>query len=183
MNLANAAVDGDSRSNHEPADEQSFLDSIRRFSDYHLPCRGWYRVLEVGAGTGARAALLVERGYDVTIADTHSDALALMKHDFARRGLDATFLGIDDVAKAADAFDAVICFDASTLELAPALAAASLRTRVRRGGLLIPGPGFGGISARGWRRAGFKGDAAIGTTLSFVAARPLGTILARIARR
>jgi SAM-dependent methyltransferase len=161
------------------ADEQAFLDAVRRFSDAYLPCRGWYQMLDVGAGAGTRAILLAERGYAVTVVQPAELALRFVQHRFERRGLHGDFLHLDRLDEVPGRFDAAFCFDPTVFELSPASAAAALRPRLRARGLLLGGPGFAS-GHQDLRPRGFSSDRALSGEFAALRVQGrLGRILAR----
>ena len=138
--------------------EEAFLDVVRRASERYLPCRGWSRLLEVGAGDGTRAVLLAERGYLLTIVDRDADALQSVRRRFDHEGLDARFVHADDLVRLTAKFDLAVCRDPSVVDASAARAASVLRRRMRARGLLVAGPGLVTLSTRvlrlrGWRVA------------------------------
>jgi SAM-dependent methyltransferase len=140
------------------ADEQAFLGAVRRFSDWYLPCRGWFRMLEVGAGAGTRAILLAERGYAVTVVQPDELAVRFVRHRFERRGLQGAFLHLDRLDPIPGRFDAAFCFDPAVFALSPTAAAEALRPRLRTQGLLLGGPAFATAPRRLLQRRGFRAD-------------------------
>ena len=153
------AADGTALLEREARGEgHSFLEAVRRFTESHLPCRGWYRVLEVGAGAGSRAMLLAERGYEVTVVESDELALRFVRHRFERRGLHAGFQRLDRLAEIEGRFDAVFCFDPPVSSASPTTALKELRRLVRPRGLLFGGPGFADVPPKELRRAALKVD-------------------------
>jgi hypothetical protein len=165
--------------------ERAFLEAARAFSDYHLPCRGWYRVLQVGAGAGgiAPAVLLAERGHEVTVTDVDDVSLAGAERRFAATGLHATFLSAGGLEQVVGQFDAVSCFDPAAIGSSPYQAATVLRRGLRHRGLFVAGPAFAVLEERDIRRAGFKHGPDFPTGFSLQAARTTAGIGSRIGRQ
>lgn len=76
-----------------------------------LPERG--RVLDAGGGAGRYAVWLAERGYEVDLVDVSRGQLDVAERKLAEYGVDDRVSchrgSIDDLAFAADAFDATLC--------------------------------------------------------------------------
>jgi hypothetical protein len=94
------------------------LAEVRRFSERHLPGRGWAKVLVSGSGAGA--VLLAEFGYDVAVLDADESTCRGLEE----LGVDAAFVTLEE---ARGPYDAIVC----------AGAASPLRRKLRRGGLVI----------------------------------------------
>jgi hypothetical protein len=159
-------------------EERAFLEAVQTFSDYHLPCRGWLRVLEVGAAAGGigRARVLAERGHDVTLVDRDEATLVGAARQLAEMGVQATFVPASELGGNVEAFDAVSCFDPAAISYAPGEAAMMLRRRLRHYGLLIGGPAFLALEEREIHRAGFKHGPYFGTRFSLQAAHTFASI-------
>jgi SAM-dependent methyltransferase len=161
-------------------DEQAFLAAVRRFSDSQLPSRGWERVLEVGAGAGTRAIVLAERGYALTVVEPDELRMRFVRHRFARRGLEATFLQVAAIDEIPGTFDAAFCFDPAALALEADAAAAVLRRCLRAHALLIGGPSFSSVDPDALVSRGFAlvpdGD---GDVITLRVRGSIGRMLAR----
>jgi hypothetical protein len=68
------------------------LNEVRRFSERHLPSRGWKNVLVVESD--AAAELLVERGYDVNGAGPYDAVVGVETRELRRGGLLVTSDGL-----------------------------------------------------------------------------------------
>jgi len=159
----------------------AFLDAVRRFSDYHLPSRGWTRVLEVGPGAGERFVLLSERGHAVAVVEPDELASSRLRVLCERRRLETRFLQPAEIGALDDSFDAIVCFEPATLGLDPAGAAASLRRVIRTGGLLLGGPAFAEAPSKAFGRLGFRVDPEPSSGVSVLRKRGLlGRILGRL---
>jgi SAM-dependent methyltransferase len=164
-------------------EEQEFLGTVRAFSDYHLPCRGWSRVLEVGAGAGGLAlgVLLAKRGHEVTVADVDEEALRRAQRHFAALELPATFVPAGGLGREGRSFDAITCFDPAAMGSSPREAAMELRQLLRHHGLLVVGPAFAAFDGRGL--PGFKHGPAFPSGFSFRAVRSTAGIASSIGLR
>jgi SAM-dependent methyltransferase len=140
--------------------EQAFLAALRCFSDRRLPCRGWFRLLELGAGAGSRAILLAGRGYAVTVVERDATALRFVRHRIERRGLEANAVVCDRLdAVSGPPYDAAVCLDPAGFASDAVEAARLLRPKLRKRGLLLGGPAFAGAIAhrrRELERIGFS---------------------------
>ena len=164
-------------------EEQEFLGTVRAFSDYHLPCRGWSRVLEVGAATGgvAAAVLLAERGHELTVADVDEEALQRAERHFAALELPATFVSAGELRRQGRSFDAATCFDPAAVGSSPREAAMELRRLLRHHGLLVVRPAFAALDGR--HLPGFKHGPAFAGGFSFRAVRSTAGIASSIGLR
>jgi len=99
-------------------------------------------VLDVGGGSGTRAVPLAARGCTVTVVDTSTDALAMLRRRAAEAGVSELVVaiqadadGLDSVVDA-DSADLVLCHHLLESVDVPAAAVRGLARAVRPGGLL-----------------------------------------------
>ena len=131
----------------ERAERQAYHAAVRRFSDRHLPARGWRRVLDLTPGLGRDALLLAERGYDVTLMD-EPVRLGLVLERFARAGVEpaATLEWDRGWPELRGPYDLILCHDVLGAVPEPrATGDRLLRALPRRRGLLLAGAGVEGV--------------------------------------
>jgi Methyltransferase domain len=157
----------------DSVDERLFVDAVRRFSDDHLPCRGWYRMLQAGTGAGGLGVLLAERGYAVTVVEPDQLVRRSVERRLTLHGLDSNAEVVDQLPGSDRCFDAVFCFDPSKLSASAAAAVRQLRPRLRARGLLFGGPSFAEIPKNVLRREGL---AAVNSSSEFTVFQARGKL-------
>ena len=92
--------------------------------------------LDFGSAVGVKSQIFAQMGYATTLADISSTMLDLAKHRFARRGLPASFIDLNESAIPHEAFDVITATDVLSLVSDFTGTVRTLHSALREGGLL-----------------------------------------------
>ena len=101
------------------------------------------RCLDVGAGAGDLAQLLVALGYTVDLAEHRRTLLKFARWRLERRGLQAGYLDLNDVTLPPHEYDAIMVHPAVTRSAGFEVTVPALHRALKPGGLLLARLGWG----------------------------------------
>jgi 2-polyprenyl-3-methyl-5-hydroxy-6-metoxy-1,4-benzoquinol methylase len=95
------------------------------------------KYLDYGSGVGSGAILFLKNGFDVSCADISEPLLTFAKWRIKKRKLRARFIDLKSETPDAETFDMITCFDVLEHATNPKKILLDLRSRLKKGGILI----------------------------------------------